>query len=164
MLHRISRQVLTRCPALSPDDVAQHVVTALLESLESQEFAIRDSHIAFALTRLLRRNVFVWAERESRRGLLSSKEGEAVEHSPHEDGAEPIERAAFLRHFLDRCQKRGVLSDEDLELLLQFKLDEPPGKGYSNASRQRMKRLVGKLRRAARPRRAKVDDRQLRLF
>jgi hypothetical protein len=165
MLHRISRQVLTRCPALSRDDVAQHVLTALLESLGSLEFVNRDSHIAFALRRLLRRNAFVWADRESRGWLQVPNGAEALEHSPQPDGSEPIERAAFLRHFLDRCQKRGVLSDDDLELLVQFKFDEPPGMDYSNASRQRMKRLVGKLRLAARrPRQTKSEDRQLRLF
>jgi hypothetical protein len=165
MLHRISRQVLTRCPALSPDDVAQHVLTALLQSVGSQEFVTRNSHIAFALRRHLRRNAFVWADRESRSWPQVANGGEALEHSPQPDGSELIERAAFLRHFLDRCQKRGVLSDDDLELLAQFKLDEPPGMDYSNASRQRMKRLVGKLRRAARqPRQTKIDDRQLRLF
>jgi hypothetical protein len=165
MLHRISRQVLTRCPALSPDDVAQHVLTALLESLGSLEFVTRDSHIAFALRRLLRRNAFVWADRESRGWLQIPSGGEVLEHSPQPDGSEPIERTAFLQHFLDRCQKRGVLSDDDLELLVQFKFDEPPGMDYSNASRQRMKRLVGKLRLAARrPRQTKSEDRQLRLF
>jgi hypothetical protein len=165
MLHRISRQVLARWPALSPDDVAQHVVTALLQSLASLEFASRDSHIAFALTRHLRRNAFVWADRESRGWVHASDGSEALEQLPQQAGAQPIERAVLLRHFLDRCQKRGVLSDKDLELLIQFTLDEPQGVDYSNASRQRMKRLLGKLRRAARrPRRAKIDDRQLRLF
>jgi hypothetical protein len=165
MLHRISRQVLTRCAALSPDDIAQHVVTALLESVGSPEFVTRNSHIAFALRRLLRRNAFVWADRENRGWLQVPNGGEALEHSPQPNGSEPIERTAFLRHFLDRCQKRGVVSDEDLRLLLQFKLDELPGMDYSNASRQRLKRLFGKLRRAARqPRQTRRDDRQLRLF
>jgi hypothetical protein len=165
MLHRISSQVLTRCPALSPDDVAQQVVTALLESLGSMELVNRDSHIAFALRRLLRRNAFVWADRESRGWLRGANGDEALEHSSQTGNSEPIERAAFLRHFLDHCQKRGVLSGEDLELLVQFKLDQLPGRDYSNASRQRMKRLLAKLRRVARrPRGTKIDDRQLRLF
>ena len=59
MLHRISRQVVTRCPALPPDDVAQHVVAALLESFGSPEFARRDSHLAFAISRFMRRNAFL---------------------------------------------------------------------------------------------------------
>ena len=161
-LHRISRQVLARCPALPSDDIAQHTVTALLESFASPEFVRSDSHLAFAIARLLRRNAFAWAERESRSRLFASNGIETLEASPNRGGPQPIERAALLHHFLDRCQRRGVLSNEDLRLLVQFKLDESPSADYSNASRQRMKRVVGKLRRAAR--RPMRDDRQLRLF
>lgn len=165
MLHRISRQVTTRSPNLGPDDVAQHVVTALLESLGSPEFAGRHSHFAFAIARLLRRNAFAWAERESRSAIYDFGGGDSVDHASHRDGAQPIERAALLRHFLERCRQRGVLSEQDLELLVQCKLDESPNAEYSNASRQRMKRLLAKLRRAARPpRRTQLDARQLRLF
>jgi hypothetical protein len=165
MLHRVSRQVITRSPSLVPDDVAQHVVTALLESFGSPELAGRDSHLAFAIARLMRRNAFAWAERESRNPVHGFGGIDSFERASHGDGPQPIERAAFLRHFLDRCRRRGVLSGEDLELLFQFKLDELPTAEYSNASRQRIKRLLAKLRRAARrPRRTKFDDRQLRLF
>ncbi len=88
-----------------------------------------------------------------------------LERASHGNGAQPIEHAAVLRHFLDRCRQRGILSGQDLELLVHFKLDELPSGDYSNASRQRMKRVLGKLRRAAkRPRRPKFDDRQLPLF
>jgi hypothetical protein len=164
MLHRISRQVIRRCPALPPDDVAQHAVTALLESFGSPEFAGRDSHLAFAIARFMRRNAFAWAERESR-GTGHGSDAIDLERAPHRNGAQLIERAALLRHFLGRCRQRGILSGQDLKLLIQFKLDELPSVDYSNASRQRMKRLLGKLRRAAkRPRHPKFDDRQLRLF
>jgi hypothetical protein len=165
MLHRISRQVLTRFPALASDDIVQHVVTTLIESFGSREFAGCDSHLAFALTRLLRRNAFAWAERESRVAPMGSAGIDVLAHVPDGIGPQPIERAALLRHFLDRCRRRGVLSREDLTLLVQFKLDEFPDTQYSNATRQRMKRLLMKLRRAVRhPRQAKFDARQLRLF
>ena len=165
MLHRIARQIITRRPGLAPDDVAQHIVTALLESFGAPEFAGRDSHLAFAIARLLRRNAFAWAERENRGAMHAFAGSDRPERAPDGDGPQPIERAALLRHFLDRCRQRGVLSGEDLELLVQFKLGKLPSAEYSNASRQRMKRLLAKLRRAARrPRRTKVDDRQLRLF
>jgi hypothetical protein len=165
MLHRISRQVIAHIPGLAPDDVAQHVVTALLESFGSPEFAGRDSHLAFAIARLLRRNVFAWAERESRGAMHDLCGIDSLESAPAGDGPASIERTALLHHFLDKCRQHGVLSRKDLELLAQFKLDELPNAEYSNASRQRMKRLLAKLRRAAsRQRRTKFDDRQLRLF
>jgi len=165
MLHRISRQVEKRCRGLLSDDVAQHVVTALLESFGLREFAGRDSHLAFAIARFMRRNAFAWAERESRDSVNCFDRVETLEGAPHRGGPQPIERIALLRHFLDRCRRRGVLSGEDLERLVQFKLGELPSVDYSNASRQRMKRLLAKLRRAAkRPCRPKFDDRQFRLF
>lgn len=164
MLHRLSRQVTSQCPALSPDDVAQHLVASFLESLGSVGWRDRSSHIAFAIARHLRRSAFLWAQRESRGWLQGEIGKDSLQSSAETDGAQPIERSALLCHFLDRCQKRGVLSAEDYELLVQFKLDDTRGIGQSNASRQRMKRLVGKLRRAARPRQVKADDRQLHLF
>jgi len=165
MLHRISRQVLVRSPALPPDDIAQHVVTDLLASVDSRVFAGHDSHLAFGIARLLRRNAFTWAARECRGSLFDAGGANALELASARDGPEPMERTALLHHFLDRCQRHGVLSGEDLEMLVQFKLDNSQGPPRSNASRQRMKRLVGKLRRAAGQRRSrKPDDRQLRLF
>jgi hypothetical protein len=165
MLHRISRQVLTRSPGLSPDDVAQHVVTALLASFGSLDFVGRDSHVAFSIARLLRRNAFAWSAKETRGTMPSSSGMDALEHATNGDGPQLIERAALLRHFLDRCRRHGVISGEELELLVQFKLDELPSAEYSNASRQRMKRLLVKLRRAAgRTAQRKADVRQLRLF
>src|SRR6202140_2077922 len=86
MLHRISRQVITRSPGLAPDDVAQHVVTALLESFSASEFAGRDSHLAFAIARLLRRNAFAWAERETRCALHGFGGLDSLEQASHRDG------------------------------------------------------------------------------
>ena len=65
----------------------------------------------------------------------------------------------LLRHFLHRCEARGLLTGQDLELLVHFKLEAIPNR--TNASRQRMKRLVGKLRRIAQK---PPDVAQLRLF
>jgi len=164
MLHRISRQVVLRSPGLMPDDVSQHIVTALLESFSSPEFVGRSSHLAFAVARLLRRNTFAWAEKEMR-GAVAGPGIETLESAIHSAGPQLIERAALLCHFLDRCRRQGVLSGEELELLVQFKLDELPSADYSNAARQRMKRLLAKLRRAAQhPRRSKVHATQLSLF
>jgi hypothetical protein len=78
---------------------------------------------------------------------------------------EPLERAVLLRHFLNRCQREGVVNGPDLELLVRIKLEGnfggPNGTlaGYSNALRQRIKRLLAKLRKAARtPATTEPDD------
>jgi DNA-directed RNA polymerase specialized sigma24 family protein len=67
-----------------------------------------------------------------------------------------MERHAALRHFLYRCVTNGLLADGELDLLVQIKLDGNTGDEIaescgltSNAVRQRMKRLLAKLRRIA---------------
>ena len=172
MLHSTYRHVAARYPSLSTEDIAQHAVASLLETLRSREFYARRSPVAFAISRVLKRNTFEWAERECRSPVYSAAPETLSDAPSTHDTPEPVERAALLRHFLHRCQQRGLLTGEDLELLVQFKLDAArdalpggPPAVYSNASRQRMKRLLGKLRRIARtPRGRTQDDLQLRLF
>jgi hypothetical protein len=170
MLHSTSRQVAARCPSLSADDIAQHVVASLLQILGSPEFYGRSSHVAFAISRILKRNVFGWAQRECRSVVCGASPETFSDALSARNPAGPAEHVVLLRHFLYRCQQRGFLTNKDLELLVQFKLEDASALGtpiavYSNASRQRMKRLLGKLRRVARtPRRGKPDDAQLRLF
>jgi hypothetical protein len=172
MLHATSRQVASRYPSLSTEDIAQHVVVALLQILGDPEFYGRTSHVAFAISRILKRNAFEWAERECRSPVLAANPEFPFDAPSTQDTPEPVERAALLPHFLHRCQQRGFLTREELELLVQFKLHADrdtksggPAAVYSNASRQRMKRLLGKLRRIARtPRHKTQDNAQLRLF
>jgi hypothetical protein len=162
MLHRLARQVRIRCPALSPDDVTQHLVTALLECCNSSELLSRDSHFAFAIARLVRRNAFLWAARESRAAANDSESQEIFERSAQYQGTGTIERSAALGHFLYRCEQRRVLSQHDLALLVALKLDDGQGIEPSNAVRQRMKRILRKLRKAAQW--PAPEGPQLRLF
>ena len=172
MLHSTSRQVAARYPSLLSDDIAQHTVASLLQTLASPEFYSRSSHVAFAISRILKRNAFEWAKRECRSPVYGATRETYSDAPSTHDTPEPVERAVLLRHFLHRCQQRGLLTGEDLELLVQFKLDAArdakpggPAAVYSNASRQRMKRLLGKLRRIARtPPGGKQNDVQLHLF
>jgi hypothetical protein len=161
MLHGTSRQVASRYPSLAPDDISQHVVLSLLQILGTPEFYGRASHVAFAIARELKRQTYEWAVREARSAGASELPADP-------DSAETFERSVLLRHFLHRCLEHGLLTDEELELLVQFKLAAVrdrkaggPAALYSNASRQRMKRLLSKLRRiAGKP----PDGAQLRLF
>jgi hypothetical protein len=155
--HATSRQVAARYHSLSPDDIAQHVVVSLLEILGSPEFYGRNSYVAYAISRVLKRNAFAWAERECRLPVYGAPPESIFDAPATLDSAEPLERSALLRHFLHRCQRRGLLTGEDIELLVQFKLNAArtdghgcPTAEYSNASRQRMKRLMHKLRLLAR--------------
>jgi hypothetical protein len=171
MLHATARQVAARYASLARDDIGQHATASLLQILGSPEFYDRNSHAAFAISRMLKRSVFEWAERECRALSLSISLADSMDPFAHET-TESIERSTLLRHFLDRCHRRGWLSTEDLNILVQFKLDAPrdakpggPAALYTNAHRQRMKRLLHRLRQIAEaPRDGKERGGQLRLF
>ncbi len=114
----------------------------------------RQSHFAFAISRAVKRQVFEWARREQMKDLLLNHVSDIFDPVAVE---EPFERHAQLRHFLHRCVTRGDLSDAELDLLIQFKLEGANGEDFesfngnaSNAVRQRLKRLLAKLRRLAR--------------
>ena len=157
VLHSTARQLARRYPLLPAEDTAQHLVAALLETLDSPELLARHSHLAFAISRMAKRSTFEWAERETRIPGNAERDEPVVPIDEVVWGIPaPLERAVLLRHFLNRCQREGVVSGSDLEFLVHIKLagnfSEPNGTlaGYSNALRQRIKRLLIKLRKAAR--------------
>jgi hypothetical protein len=154
MLHRTIRRVVRYQPALAEEDITQQALSFLLQFLRSEEMQIRQTHFAFAIARAVKRQVFEWARREGMKDALLDLSGDIVLPLAVE---ESFERYAQLRHFLHRCVARGVLTDAELDLLIQFKLEgtnghefDSPNGNASNARRQRLKRLVAKLRRFAR--------------
>jgi len=156
MLHHTIRRVGKHQPTLSPDDITQQALTTLLQFLRSDQIRTRASHFAFAISRAVKRRMFEWANREgSVNGARVELNGELFAALTTE---EPLGRHASLRHFLDRCVSKGLLTGAEIDLLIQFKLEENNGhleangsaESSSNAARQRMKRLLAKLRRLAR--------------
>ena len=155
MLHRAVRLITRQQESLAEEDIAQQVLFFFLEFLASSEMATRRSHFAYAIAREVKRHIFEWAKRESRKAaLLDHADAEANVFIELEDH---FERFALLRHFLHRCVTKGMLVDSELDLLIQFKLDGNTGEelaalngSSSNAVRQRFKRLLAKLRRLAR--------------
>ena len=154
MLHHTARRVAKYQPALSIDDIAQQIISIFLEFLRSDRLQARTSYFAFAISRAVKRQVFEWAIREGEQHGLANPQSPLLNLLIIE---EPFERHALLRHFLHRCLAKGLLTDEELNLLVQFKLDgnsaeenaENNGTS-SNAMRQKLKRLLAKLRRLAR--------------
>jgi hypothetical protein len=149
------RQIAKQYPSVPSNDTAQHLVATFLEALDSTMLHGRNSHLAFALSRMVRRKVFDWAKRESR-SPDSAEPGDPLPEPASPLGIpEPLESAA-LRHSLFRCERQGLLSGADLELPVHIKLEasrSEPGQTslvYSNALRQKIKRLLRKLRDAAR--------------
>lgn len=156
MLHRTVRRVVICQPLLAEEDVVQQALRVLLEFLRSGAMRVRRSYFAFAISRAVKRQIFAWAAREGMKQALAKQTGEAFPPLPSD---EPFERYAQLRHFLHRCATRGDLTNSELDLLIQFKLEgasygevlhNSNGNSTSNAARQKLKRLLAKLRRLAR--------------
>jgi hypothetical protein len=153
VIHHTLRQIRAFQPSIPMADATQEALCSLLQVLRSNEFRTRQTYIAFAIARSVRRKVFAWAKRE---GMVVVVDREISKDTLLVSEEELFERHAVLRHFLYRCVSKGLLTNYELDLLLQFKLDgdrcEDLGnsEGISaNAFRQRAKRLLAKLRRVA---------------
>jgi DNA-directed RNA polymerase specialized sigma24 family protein len=150
-VHRTTSQVSATFPSLTREDIAQHLFIVLLEILDSSEMAARHSHLAFTISRKMRRSAFRWAIRESR-GCREDETGSARPLAIELETNDEV-----LQEFLDSCQQRGWLSIEERRLLTQFKLEGVSGpelslrSGHSAvAVRHRVQRIVSRLRRIAR--------------
>jgi DNA-directed RNA polymerase specialized sigma24 family protein len=153
MIHRTVRKVALQHPFATQDDIVQQALKFLLQFLHSNELQTRRSHFAFSISRAVKRQTFEWARRE---GAATGNEKMAAEILGGLFADEAFERRAVLSHFLQQCVAKGFLEDEELDLLIQFKLEGNNGRDLSNSAgissnalRQRIKRLLAKLRRLA---------------
>lgn len=169
-IHRTTSQVTTAFPALARDDVSQNIICSFLEFLQSRELRARRSHLAFTIARKLRRNAFRWAIREARGTSLEEADGSAASSPDSLSHEESFSATILLYEFLDQCQKIQSLSQDERELLLQFKIEGlsceeiASRNGHSAiAIQHRVQRLVDRLRRVARQRTANLPT-QLPLF
>jgi DNA-directed RNA polymerase specialized sigma24 family protein len=166
VLHGTVRRIAKQQLRFTRADITQQALSVFLQVLRSEQIEKRQSHFAFAISRAVKRQLFEWAGRE---GTVHgpSNGDEQLEPLPRMDD-ELMERHAVLRHFLHRCVAKGLLGDVELDLLIQIKLDGNTGEEIAesnsvtpNAVRQRMKRLLAKLRRlagTAHPRKREVKD------
>jgi DNA-directed RNA polymerase specialized sigma24 family protein len=155
VLHGTVRRIAKQQSQLSRGDITQQALSVFLQVLRSEQIEKRQSHIVFAISRHLKRQLFEWAGREGAvHGPANKAELQTASRLVDDSS---MERHAQLRHFLDRCVANRLLSDAELDLLIQIKLNGNTGDEIaesnaitSNAVRQRMKRLLAKLRRIAR--------------
>ena len=153
-LHGTIRRIAKQQTRLTRADITQQALSVFLQVLRSDQVEKRQSHFAFAISRAVKRQLFEWAGREG--AVQGPAQGEQQQERPPLVDDDFMERHAMLRHFLHRCVAKGLLGDGELDLLIQIKLDGNTGEEVaesnsttSNAVRQRMKRLLAKLRRLA---------------
>jgi hypothetical protein len=156
-VHANVRQVSASYPFLPREDIAQHALTVLVQFFRSDAWRARSSHFAFSVTRKLRRSLFLWARDEFRSMPDFATRQAGDELSVAQSAEDSFERNAILRRFLSLCQERAYLTVDDLNLLIEIKLegtsngkDNPILDRSSNAFRQKVKRLMNKLRECAR--------------
>ena len=154
MLHVVIRRVTSAQPALATEDVTQQALSFLLQYLASADLQARPSHYAFAISRAVKRKLFEWAGRQRR--VASIEDLQNANLTFFVGTEELLEKQATLRHLLHKAVARRLLTDRELDFLIEFKLEgnggnefAASGRGNSNMLRQRLKRLLAKLRRIA---------------
>jgi len=154
-IHRVCWEICQRFPGLAPEDVAQQASVFFLENAKSPSMARQNGHLPIALVKYFRRRLFRWAFRETR---LSLPLREMTADFP-EPPTNKFEHALTLEKFLQQAKRDGLLSDAEFELLLKFKREgfgakelaaEKDGSKTPNAMHHRLKRIVKRLRHAAR--------------
>jgi hypothetical protein len=107
------------------------------------------------VARSLRRSLFQWARNEFQSTSQFAAEKLREELPLNQTAEESFERNAILRHFLALCQEKAYLTTGELNLI-DLKLEETidagisgPSGRTSNPFRQKIKRLMTKLRRVA---------------
>jgi DNA-directed RNA polymerase specialized sigma24 family protein len=155
-IHKASSQIAFGFPSLTRDDIAQHLLTCVLDIVSSQALCTQTSHFAFTITRSMRRSAFRWAIRESDLSVPAGmQEGTLNELST--DPNSSFEPKLLLGDFLSRCLSSGLLTPPEHELLLLFKIQGVSSEVLAArqqlsdvAFRRRMQRVIEKLRRVAR--------------
>ena len=155
--HAAVRHVSYHYQFLEREDISQVAFTTLIQCLRSKTWQAQHSHFGFVVARKLRRGLFRWACREfqSTSQFVAQRIGDGFSFT--QTAEESFERRAILRHFLNLCQQRAYLTPDEINLLIDLKLEETIDAGVSgpkgrtsNPFRQRVKRLMTKLRRLAR--------------
>ena len=155
-IHKASSQIAFGFPSLTRDDIAQHLLTCVLDIVSSQAMCAQTSHFAFAITRAMRRSAFRWAIHESDLAVPASMHENTV-NELSTDPNSSFEPKLLLSDFLSRCLSNGLLTPPEYELLLLFKIQGVSSEVLAArqqlsdvAFRHRMQRVIERLRRAAR--------------
>jgi len=154
-LHKTSRQLSLGFPSIAREDIAQHLLVSVLEILRSRSVLNQQSHFAFTTIRLLRRNAFRWALRETR---FTTVVESGLREEIH-DKFEPelsFESKVLLEQFLSRCLSDHQIIASEYQLLISFKVNGTRAGelaaqlGLSEiAFRHRMQRILNRLRKLA---------------
>jgi hypothetical protein len=159
-IHKIYREVCQRFPLLSPDDVAQQLWVAFLETAKSPALLPQNGQLPVALVMNCRKTMLRWAMKEGRQTSMLQDSSPEYSEPLADDN---FEEMVLLEDFLRQARRAGVLSAAQYKLLLKFKyegfvwkeLAEGDGGPSAIALYRRVKRTIYRLRRA---RSGEADD------
>jgi DNA-directed RNA polymerase specialized sigma24 family protein len=120
-IHRTHRELCAWFRELESEDIGQQILTLFLELVTSASPTLMNSYLPIALTRTLRKNAFRWAEKEQR--VAIQREAEKSVEAAEPFGYDAFETVAVLNDFLDHCQRIGILSAFERDLLIRLKVD-----------------------------------------
>jgi DNA-directed RNA polymerase specialized sigma24 family protein len=154
-IHKIYREMCQRFPMLSLDDVAQQTWVAFLETAKSPAMLRQNGQLPVALVMNSRKAMLRWAMREARRASILQDGFEEFSEPLSEDN---FEDAILLEDLFRQAQLTRALSESESQLLFKFRwegfgakeLADKNGPSTPNAVHHRLKRIVNRLRRAAR--------------
>src|ERR1700730_13733258 len=154
-IHRTHRELCAWFRELESEDIAQQIFTLFLELVTAASPALLNSHLPIALTRTLRKSAFRWAEKEQRVAIQREAEKSGVRAEAF--GYDAFETVAVLNDFLDHCQRTGILSLFERNLLIRLKIDGFFAKEIihthtalsANAIHCRVQRILQRLQKAA---------------
>jgi DNA-directed RNA polymerase specialized sigma24 family protein len=154
-IHRTHRELCAWFREIEPEDIAQQIFMLFLELVTSASRTLMNSHLPIALTRTLRKNAFRWAEKEKR--VAIQREAEKSGETAEPFGYDAFETVAVLNDFLDHCQRTGILSVFERDLLIRLKVDGFFAKEIihthtalsERAVHRRVQRILQRLQKAA---------------
>jgi len=155
MIHRTYHEVRAWFREIEPDDIAQQILTMFLELVDSTPPILMNNHLPIALTRSLRKSAFRWAEKEKR--IAIQREFDKSREIAEPSASDTFETVSLLNDFLDYCQRIGVLSTFERDLLIRLKIDGFFAKEIihthtalsEKAVHWRVERIVQRLQKAA---------------
>ncbi len=120
-IHRTHRELCAWFRELESEDIGQQILTLFLELVTSASPTLMNSHLPIALTRTLRKNAFRWAEKEQRVAIQRETDKSVETAEPF--GYDAFETVVVLNDFLDHCQRIGILSVFERDLLISLKVE-----------------------------------------
>ncbi len=159
-IHKIFREMCQRVPMLAPDDIAQQTWLVFLQVARSPALLTQNGQLPVALAMNCHKAMLRLAIKETRCASAAEDSSQPPAEPLSEDN---FEDAILLEDWLKQAQRKGLLSEEDYDLLLKLKYEGLEAKELAEANgmtpaahrrlHRRLQTILNRLQREARGRR-----------